>query len=40
MNDWSKGGPSHHCAIGLGHLGSKIEKLGELLGIEVNAVCW
>lgn len=39
MNDWSKGGPSHHCAIGLGHIGNKIEKLGELLGIEVNRVC-
>ena len=39
MNDWSKGGPAHHCAIGLGHIGSKIEKLGSLLGIEVNQVC-
>lgn len=39
MNDWSKGGPAHHCAIGVGHIGSKIEKLGELLGIEVNKVC-
>ena len=39
MNDWSKGGPAHHCAIGVGHIGSKIEKLGELLGIEVNTVC-
>jgi L-arabinose isomerase len=39
MNDWSKGGPSHHCAIGVGHIGDKIEKLGALLGIEVNTVC-
>lgn len=39
MNDWSKGGPSHHCAIGVGHIGNKIEKLGALLGIEVNRVC-
>ena len=39
MNDWSKGGPAHHCAIGLGHIASKIDKLGALLGIEVNHIC-
>ncbi|MBK1875440.1 L-fucose/L-arabinose isomerase family protein [Pelagicoccus mobilis] len=39
MNDWSKGGPAHHCAIGVGHIASKVEKLGSLLGIEVNRVC-
>lgn len=39
MNDWSKGTPAHHCAIGVGHIGDKIEKLGSLLGIEVNRVC-
>ncbi len=39
MNDWSKGAPAHHCAIGVGHIGDKIEKLGSLLGIEVNRVC-
>lgn len=39
MNDWSKGGPAHHCAIGLGHIASKIDKLGALLGIEVNRIC-
>jgi L-arabinose isomerase len=39
INDWSKGGPSHHCAIGLGHIGNRIEKLAALLGIEVNHVC-
>ena len=39
MNEWSQGAPAHHCAIGVGHIGDKIEKLGSLLGIEVNRVC-
>ena len=39
MNDWSKGGPSHHCAIGTGHIASRIDKLAELLGIECTQVC-
>ena len=38
MNDWSKGGPAHHCAIGVGHIANKIEKLGELLNIDVNKI--
>jgi L-arabinose isomerase len=39
VNDWSKQGPAHHCAIGVGHISSKIEKLGALLNIEVVKVC-
>jgi L-arabinose isomerase len=39
MNAWSKAGPAHHCAIGVGHLADKIEKLGALLGLEVRRVC-
>ena len=38
MNDWSKGGAAHHCAIGVGHIAGKIEKIGELLGIETVRV--
>lgn len=32
---WSKQGPAHHCAIGVGHIAGKIEKLGQILGLEV-----
>lgn len=39
MNQWSKQGPAHHCAIGVGHIADKIEKLGHILGIEVVKVC-
>ena len=39
MNQWSKQGPAHHCAIGVGHLASSIEKLGMILGIETVKIC-
>lgn len=39
INDWSKAGPSHHCAIGVGHIGSKIKKLAALLNINYLEVC-
>jgi L-arabinose isomerase len=39
VNRWSKAGPAHHCAIGLGRMAGKIEKLAALLGIECRKVC-
>lgn len=39
INRWNSHGPAHHCAVGLGHLGGKIEKLGALLGLETIRVC-
>ncbi|MBD0726536.1 arabinose isomerase [Flavobacterium sp. L1I52] len=39
MNEWSKQGPSHHCAIGVGYIANKIEKLGKLLNLRVVRVC-
>ncbi len=39
MNDWCKAGPSHHCAIGIGHVAGKLKKVGTLLGIPVVQIC-
>ncbi|MFD2145168.1 arabinose isomerase [Mucilaginibacter antarcticus] len=36
---WNAHGPAHHCAIGKGHIASKIEKLSKLLGISCIKVC-
>jgi len=39
VNDWNAHGPAHHCAVGLGHIADKIDKLGKLLRTEVARVC-
>ena len=39
VNTWSSHGPAHHCAVGIGHISSKVEKLGALLEMEVVKIC-
>ena len=39
VTEWNRHGPAHHCAVGTGHVASKIEKLGSLLGMDVVKVC-
>ncbi len=39
VNEWNVHGPAHHCAVGIGHIAHKIEKLGKLLGMETFKVC-
>jgi L-arabinose isomerase len=39
VNDWNSHGPAHHCAVGIGHISSKIKKLGSLLDMETIVVC-
>ncbi len=39
VNNWNSYGPAHHCAVGIGHISSKIKKLGMLLNMEVVQIC-
>ncbi len=39
MNAWSAAGPAHHCAIGVGHLTGRLEKLARLVGMGFERVC-
>jgi L-arabinose isomerase len=39
IDAWSKAGPSHHCAIGTGHVAGKIACLADLLHISVIKIC-
>jgi L-arabinose isomerase len=36
---WNEQAPAHHCAVGVGYVGDRLEKLGKLLGVEVVRVC-
>lgn len=39
LNEWNVHGPAHHCAVGVGHISSKLKKLGALLGMQCVRVC-
>ena len=39
IDQWSKMGPAHHCAIGTGHIADKIDKLGLLFKLPVIKIC-
>ena len=39
VEKWSRAGPAHHCAIGVGRVADRIEKLASLLGIACKRVC-
>ncbi len=39
VNNWNSHGPAHHCAVGIGHIASKIKKLAALLDMDTAKVC-
>lgn len=39
VNKWCQEGPTHHCALGTGHMSGAIAKAGELIGIPVVRIC-
>ncbi len=39
INEWNVQGPAHHCAVGVGHIAGKLQKLASLLGMEIVRVC-
>ncbi|WP_346861083.1 L-fucose/L-arabinose isomerase family protein [uncultured Draconibacterium sp.] len=39
INQWSKQGPAHHCAIGVGHKASVLKKIAEMFDIECVQIC-
>jgi L-arabinose isomerase len=38
MNAWAEQGPTHHCALGVGHQLAKIRKLARLLDLELVVI--
>ncbi len=36
---WNEQGPAHHCAVGVGHISSRLDKLAKLLNIPFVQIC-
>ncbi len=39
VNRWSQEGPTHHCALGVGHKKAAIAKVSELMNVPLASVC-
>jgi L-arabinose isomerase len=39
VESWNAHGPAHHCAIGIGHVSSQLEKVAQLLQLPFVRVC-
>jgi L-arabinose isomerase len=39
VNAWNAAGPAHHCAVGVGHVGSTLEKCAALMGLGFQKIC-
>ena len=39
VESWNAQGPAHHCAVGVGHIAHRLEKLSMLLDIGFHQVC-
>jgi L-arabinose isomerase len=39
VNRWCQEGPTHHCALGVGHVVGSLEKLSELISTPLVKVC-
>jgi L-arabinose isomerase len=39
IEGWNAQGPAHHCAVGVGHIATQLEKTAKLLGLPIYQVC-